>query len=90
MVTQANHIEEKRLLLEEQNLIEPLLANTTQLLRDELNRLNNEYNKDHEAGMARLSEDNNWKKLTPEQRNTLLAESKTDPIRDPHNKGGKY
>jgi hypothetical protein len=76
MVTQANHIEQKRLLLEEQNLIEPLLANTTQLLRDELNRLDRAYKTNHKAGMARLGEDPSWQKLTPEQRNTLLADQK--------------
>jgi len=76
LVSQVTHIEEKRLLLEEQNLIEPLLANTTQLLRDELNRLDNEYKANHDKGMSRLGEDPNWKKLTPEQRNTLLVEQK--------------
>jgi hypothetical protein len=76
LVSQVTHIEEKRLLLEEPNLIEPLLANTTQLLRDELNRLDNEYKANHDTGMSRLGADPNWKKLTPEQRNTLLAEQK--------------
>lgn len=76
LVSQVTHIEEKRLLLEEQDLIEPLLANTTQLLRDELNFLDKDYKANHDKGLSRLKEDVNWQKLDPEQRNTLLAEQK--------------
>lgn len=75
-LSQYKHIEEKRLLLEEQNLVEPLLANTTQLLRDELNRLGDAYKQNHDNGMARLKEDDNWQQLEPEQRNTLLADQR--------------
>ena len=76
LVTQITHIEEKRLLLEDQNLIETLLANTTQLLRDELNRLNTEYKVNHDQGMSRLKEDPIWQKLSPEQKNSLLSEQR--------------
>jgi len=76
LVSQVTHIEEKRLLLEKHDLIEPLLANTSQLLRDELNRLNQDYKDNHAKGLSRLKEDANWKKLDPEQRNTLLARQK--------------
>jgi len=76
LVSQVTHIEEKRLLLEEQNLIEPLLSNTTQLLRDELNRLDKDYKANHDKGMSRLKEDANWQKLDQEQRNTFLAEQR--------------
>jgi hypothetical protein len=76
LVSQVTQIEEKRLLLEEQNLIEPLLSNTTQLLRDELNRLDKDYKASHDKGMSRLKEDANWQRLDPEQRNTFLAEQR--------------
>ena len=76
LVTQITHIEEKRLLLEDQNLIETLLANTTQLLREELNRLNTEYKVNHDQGMSRLKEDPIWQKLSPEQKNSLLSEQR--------------
>ena len=76
LVSQVKQIEEKRLLLEEQHLIEPLPANVTQTLRDELNRLDKEYRQNHDKGMSRLKEDTNWQQLSPEQRNTLLAEQK--------------
>jgi hypothetical protein len=76
LASQVKQIEEKRLLLEEQNLIESLLSNVTQILRDELNRLDKEYRLNHDKGMSRLKEDTNWQQLSPEQRNELLAEQK--------------
>ena len=76
LISQVKQIEDKRLLLEEQHLIEPLPANVTQILRDELNRLDKEYRQNHDKGMSRLKEDTNWQQLSPEQRNALLAEQK--------------
>ncbi|MDX2030912.1 MAG: BREX system P-loop protein BrxC [Blastocatellia bacterium] len=73
---QVNHIEQERQLLEEPDLIAPLAANLTQLLRDELNRLNQAYQAGHDQGMARLKADKNWQQLEPEQRNELLAAQK--------------
>lgn len=73
---QVQQIEQQRLLLEEPDLIEPLVANITQLLRDSLNKLEAEYRVCHEQGMERLRSDSNWSQLEPEQRNTLLSEKK--------------
>ena len=73
---QVKHIEQKRQLLEEPDLIAPLVANLTQLLRDELNQLDKEYRERHKQGMERLKTDANWQQLEPEQRNKLLAEQK--------------
>jgi len=75
-LSQFKHIEEKRLLLADENLVEPLLANTTQLLRDELNRMGAAYQQKHDNGMNRLKVDENWQQLEPVQRNTLLTEQK--------------
>lgn len=76
LVAQVTHIEQQRQLLEEPDLINPLVANVTQLLRDEVNRLHAEYQARHKAGMTRLDADSNWKQLEPEQRNGLLSTQK--------------
>lgn len=76
IIAQVNHIEKERQLLGEPDPTVPLIANLTQLLRDELNRHDKEYQACHEQGMARLKADENWQKLEPEQRNALLAAQK--------------
>jgi len=76
ILAQVNNIEKQRQLLEEPDLISPLVTNLTQLLREELNRLDKEYQSRHDEGMARLKADTNWQQLDPEQRNSLLAEQK--------------
>ena len=72
ILAQVNTIEQQRQLLEDPNLVGPLIANLTQLLRDELNKLDNEYSSLHDQGMKRLEDDGNWQRLEPEQRNQLL------------------
>ena len=76
ILAQVGNIEKQRQLLEEPDLISPLLTNLTQLLREELNRLDKEYQSRHDEGMERLKGDTNWQQLDPEQRNSLLAEQK--------------
>ena len=73
ILSQVKHIEEHRQLLEEPDLIAPLVANLTQLLRDELNRLDQEYQARHEQGLKRLADDSNWQQLEPEQRYQLMS-----------------
>ena len=73
---QVKTIEQQRHLLEEPDPVAPLVTNLTQLLRDELNYLDNEYTSQHEFGMKRLAEDTNWQQLEPEQRNQLLSDQK--------------
>ena len=74
ILSQVKHIEAHRQLLEEPDLIAPLVANLTQLLRDELNRLEQEYRSKHDQGMEMLHADENWQQLEPEQKNQLLSE----------------
>ena len=74
LIAQVTTIEQQRQLLEDPDLIGPLVSNLTQVLRDELNRLNSEYQSRHKNGMIRLDADVNWQKLEPEQRNNLLHE----------------
>jgi hypothetical protein len=73
ILAQVVHIERDRQLLVEPDSVAPLTASLTQLLREELNRLDREYQTRHEQGMERLKADDNWHKLEPEQRYQLLS-----------------
>ncbi len=70
---QVNTIEQQRQLLEEPDLIETLIKNLTQLLRDEVNKRDSEYSNLHTEGLDRLEDDSNWKQLEPEQRYQLMS-----------------
>lgn len=76
LVAQVKHIEQQRQLLEEPDPIAPLINSFTQLLREELNHLQADYQSRHQKGMARLDADTNWQQLEPEQRNSLLTTQK--------------
>jgi hypothetical protein len=82
---QVGTIEQQRQLLEETDLIAPLAANLTQLLRDELNEAKAEWESQWEQGESRLAKDENWQSLEPEQKHELriphqLVESATPKI----------
>lgn len=68
---QAKTIEEQRQLLDDPNPIAPLVSNLTQLLRDELNRLKEQFDHEWTNGDNSLEDDLNWAKLEPEQRYDL-------------------
>jgi hypothetical protein len=70
---QVETIEQQRQLLEGPDPIAPLIANLTQLLRDELNKLDDEYAHRHTQGLERLHADANWQQIDPEQRHQLLS-----------------
>ena len=70
---QVKAIEQQRLLIEEPDLVAPLITNLTQLLRDELNKLDEEYAFLHAEGLDRLEGDSNWQQLEPEQRYQLMS-----------------
>ncbi len=73
---QFESIEQQRQLLEEPDLVSPLVSSVTQLIRDELNRLHDKYKTRHEQGLQRLHNDSNWQELEPEQRNQLLSKQR--------------
>ncbi|WP_043319021.1 BREX system P-loop protein BrxC [Microbulbifer sp. HZ11] len=73
---QVETIEQQRQLLTDPDPVAPLITSLTQALRDVLNRLDQDYQKRHEQGMARLADDSNWQQLEPEQRNQLLADQR--------------
>lgn len=70
---QVKTIEQQCQLLENPDLVAPLIAGLTQLLRDELNKLDDEYASRHVQGMGRLTDDSNWQQLEPEQRYQLMS-----------------
>jgi hypothetical protein len=76
ILAQVKIIEQQRQLLEEPDPVAPLISNLTQLLREELNRLDAEYAARHKQGLGRLARDSNWQQLEPEQRNQLLTEQR--------------
>jgi len=74
ILAQVKTIEQLRQLLEDPDPVGPLIANLTQLLREELNRLDQEYVLLHQQGMQRLREDSNWHQLEPEQHYQLMSD----------------
>jgi hypothetical protein len=71
--TQVETIEQQRQLLEDPDPIAPVIVNLTQLLRDELNAIKQEWGKRWAAGEEQLEYDANWQQLEPEQRYELRA-----------------
>lgn len=71
IITQVDHIENNRQLLEPTDLVTPLLSNLTQSLRDEINKLQSTYKINWDVGGKRLDSDENWYKLDSEQKNEL-------------------
>ena len=53
-----------------------MIANLTQLLRNNLNKLDSEYDTRHNKGMQHLAADSNWQQLEPKQRNQLLSKQR--------------
>jgi hypothetical protein len=72
-LAQVETIKQQRQLLDEPDQVKPLVNNLTQILRDELNRLDSKYTTLHKQGIERLRLDENWQNIDEEQRNQLLA-----------------
>ena len=83
IITQVNHIEKERQLLDETDLIEPLLKNLTQLLRKEVNTINDEFETFWEQGNSLLKEDENWQQLDPDQKNKLRLDQQLVEVNKP-------
>ncbi|WP_028324416.1 BREX system P-loop protein BrxC [Desulfatirhabdium butyrativorans] len=73
LLTQVKTIEQQRQLLEVPNPVSTLITALTQLLRDELNKLDGEYATRHAEGLKRLADDSNWQQLETEQRYQLMS-----------------
>jgi len=73
ILAQVETIETQRQLLEEPDLVTPLISNLTQLLRDELNSMKQEWDVLWAKGEEQLELDANWQQLEQEQRYELRA-----------------
>jgi hypothetical protein len=73
ILAQVKTIEQQRQLLAEPDLVGPLIANLTQLLRDELNAIKQAWDMQWMAGQKKLDADVNWRQLEQEQRYELRA-----------------
>jgi len=71
ILTQVETIEQQRQLLEEPDIVMPLISNLTQLLRDELNSIKQEWDTLWSKGEEQLEQDATWQQLEPEQRYEL-------------------
>jgi hypothetical protein len=71
---QISTICQQRQLLEEPDLVQPLVTSLTQLLRQELNSQKQRYEAGYAQGIVRLQADGNWQQLEPEQRDKLLSQ----------------
>jgi len=72
MTKEVEAIDEDRLLLQNPDVVQPLLERVTDLLRKELNELKDEFNKEYDSRMTKLQENDFFLKLTPEQKNHIL------------------
>jgi hypothetical protein len=68
---QFRTIEDQRQLLDDPDPVTPLVNNLSQLLRDELNRIQQWLEQEWSKGDASLDNDPNWAKLEPEERYDL-------------------
>jgi len=68
LISQVNHIEKERQLLEETDPIAPLLKNLTQVLRGQINTVYERFQAAWDEGNALLEQDENWQQLDPDQK----------------------
>jgi hypothetical protein len=69
---QHDAIKTGRRLLANPDGVQPLFADLTQKLRDELNRCSTGYDEIYQRGLSRLETDDNWNRLQPEQKHNYL------------------
>lgn len=75
MMKEIRAIDDDRLLLQNPDLIKPLLEQATQLLNKKLNILKEDYNTEYDQRMNELQNNPFFLKLTPEQKNQILREN---------------
>ena len=69
--TDVEAIVENRLLLADPDPVAPVLTEVTDILRKALNDLKGKYDAEAAKGEARLAADENWKKLTDDERTRI-------------------
>lgn len=70
-LAQVSMIEQQRQLLVDPDLIEPLIMNLTQLLREEMNTLEQRWDRAWNRGEELLNSDENWNQLDSDKRHAL-------------------
>ena len=75
MMKEVEAIDEDRLLLQNPDLVKPLLEKVTTLLKKELNVLKEKYNTEYDSRMNELQNNSFFLKLKPEQKNHILREN---------------
>lgn len=73
VLSRIETIEENRQLLQEPDMISPLLKELTEITRQELNRLKALFISEFEMGEKRIKEDKNWMSLLPDEKMLLRA-----------------
>jgi hypothetical protein len=73
--TSAQAVVQNRLLLDATDHVTPLIQNAADALRSALTGCRNQYEEVRDKEMKRLESADDWKKLSPEQRKQLLANS---------------
>lgn len=75
MMTEVEAIEEDRLLLQNPDLIRPLLEKVTTLLKKELNILKEEYNSEYDLRFDTLQKDSFFEQLDGDQKHSILRDN---------------
>jgi hypothetical protein len=71
--TSTDSIKESRLLLEATNHCQPLIKKASDLLRKAFTTARDDYSQERDSQLARLEAADPWQKLTPEQKESVLA-----------------
>jgi hypothetical protein len=90
IISEANAIEQDRLLLAAPDPVSPLLQKTTDMLKAKLNELKSEYNKIYDIRMKELQANEYFVQLSPEDKHSILLRNqllKKPEIKDYDSKG---
>jgi hypothetical protein len=80
--TEADAIRDQRTLLDETDPVQPLLEQATDLLRDELRAVHDDYRAAYEEQMAALRDAEPWQEIDDDTRDTILRQYDLDEIPD--------
>lgn len=80
LFAEAEEIRKQRALLAAHDPVQALLDKTVDLLRTSLNHHVQAYEDSFDAELTALEQDGDWRKLSPEQRETVLARQDLDEV----------
>ncbi len=73
LLKQVDAIREQRLLLNEPDMVMPLIKKLSDICRKRLDVLKQDYDSAYGKGEAQLDNDENWKKLSPDDKHSIRA-----------------